>query len=85
VSAFSEFERSILVERTRAGLDAARRRGAKIGRPRVHVDVATAIRLKKQGLSLRQIARKLEPRCGVATLVRALAKAQAEAPFDDEE
>jgi DNA invertase Pin-like site-specific DNA recombinase len=31
VSAFAEFERGVLVERTKAGLDAARRRGARIG------------------------------------------------------
>ena len=40
VSAFAEFERGVLIERTKAGLEAARRRGAKIGRPRVNVDVA---------------------------------------------
>jgi len=39
VSSFAEFERSLLIERTKAGIEAARRRGARIGRPRVHVDV----------------------------------------------
>jgi DNA invertase Pin-like site-specific DNA recombinase len=37
-SAFSEFERNLIVERTRAGIAAARRRGARLGRPRVRVD-----------------------------------------------
>ena len=82
VNAFAEFERQVLIERTKAGLDAARRRGAQLGRPRVHVPVAEAIRLRRQGLSLRQVARKLK--VGVATLHRALAKAADEAPFAGE-
>jgi len=31
--AFAEYERALIVERTRAGLDSARRRGVKLGRP----------------------------------------------------
>jgi len=34
MGALAEFERSLIVERTQAGLNAARKRGAKIGRPR---------------------------------------------------
>jgi DNA invertase Pin-like site-specific DNA recombinase len=34
MGALAEFERSLVVERTRAGLEAARRRGARIGRPK---------------------------------------------------
>ena len=83
VSAFAEFERQVLIERTKAGLAAARRRGAQIGRPRVHVPVAEAIRMKRQGVSLRQIAKKL--RVGVATLHRALKAATDEPPLEDEE
>lgn len=37
-SAIAEFEREIIRERTRAGLDAARSRGRKGGRPRVLSD-----------------------------------------------
>lgn len=36
--AVAEFERSLISERTRAGLRSARARGAKIGRPRVELD-----------------------------------------------
>jgi DNA invertase Pin-like site-specific DNA recombinase len=46
VSAFAEFERQILIERTKAGLDAARRRGKRIGRPKAFVDVCGALRLR---------------------------------------
>ena len=48
VSAFAEFERQILIERTKAGLEAARRRGKRIGRPRAFVDVCGALRLRKR-------------------------------------
>lgn len=34
MGALAEFERSLIVERTRAGLEAAKRRGAPIGRPK---------------------------------------------------
>jgi DNA invertase Pin-like site-specific DNA recombinase len=71
VSAFSEFERSVLVERTKAGLDAARRRGRKLGRPTVRVDVLRAIALRSKGLSLQKVAMELG--VGVGTLHRALA------------
>jgi DNA invertase Pin-like site-specific DNA recombinase len=37
LGAVAEFERDLVRERTRAGLAAARRRGKRIGRPRVHV------------------------------------------------
>jgi DNA invertase Pin-like site-specific DNA recombinase len=83
VSAFAEFEKQVLIERTKAGLDAARRRGARIGRPRVHVDVARAIKLRREGLSLRNIARKLG--IGCATLCRALQKAEAQPPVVGED
>jgi len=33
MAALSEFERSVIVERTRAGMSAARRRGKRLGRP----------------------------------------------------
>lgn len=33
MGALAEFERSLIVERTQAGLQAARKRGARIGRP----------------------------------------------------
>lgn len=70
VSAFAEFERGVLIERTKAGLDAARRRGKKLGRPRVSVDVREARRLRSAGFSIAKIAKRLG--VGVGTLHRAL-------------
>lgn len=70
VSALAELESQVPAERTRAGLDAARRRGSRIGRPRVDVDVQRALELKGSGKSLRETARILG--VGAATLHRAL-------------
>ena len=60
---FAEFERAMIVERTKAGLERARARGAIIGRPQVGDDVVQAIRsLRAQGVGMDRIARTL--RCG---------------------
>lgn len=73
VSAFAEFERNVIAERTRAGIAAARRRGARIGRPPVYVDVARARVMRAKGASLRTIAKALK--VGTTTLFRALQEA----------
>ena len=70
VSAFSQFERDVLAERTRAGMAAARRRGAKIGRPRVYVDVPKALLLRSKRVPMKEIARRLG--VGLTTLRTAL-------------
>jgi DNA invertase Pin-like site-specific DNA recombinase len=72
VSAMAEFEKSILVERTKAGLAAAIRRGAKVGRRRVRVDLERARELRVEGKTLRDVAKELG--IGTATLYRALAE-----------
>jgi DNA invertase Pin-like site-specific DNA recombinase len=68
-----EQERNRLIERTKAGLAAARRRGARIGRPRRRVDLDRARELRVAGQSLRAVAKDLG--VGYATLCRALAGA----------
>src|SRR5580658_2639293 len=67
----AEQERARLIERTKAGLESARRRGAKIGRPRRRVDLERARELRAEGRTLRQVAAELG--VGAATLHRALA------------
>lgn len=72
VSAMAEFERALIVERSMAGVAAARRRGKHPGRPRVAVDLERARKeLARRGASMRSVAKKL----GVtrSTLQRALA------------
>lgn len=71
--ALGEFERELIVERTRAGLAAARARGRRGGRPKVMTPerITTARRLREEdGLTLDQIAATI----GVsrASVVRAL-------------
>jgi DNA invertase Pin-like site-specific DNA recombinase len=51
-------ERVRISERTKAGLQRARRSGKKLGRPKVAVDVAQLRRLQAEGLSFRQIGAK---------------------------
>ena len=72
MGAVAEFERELIRERTRSGVAAARRRGKRLGRPRVHVPLAQAERLLAEGCSVSGAAREL----GIsrATLRRALAK-----------
>jgi DNA invertase Pin-like site-specific DNA recombinase len=63
-------ERLRISERTKAGLQRARRAGKVLGRPRVEVDVAKLTRLRESGLSLRQVAAKTKT--SLSTIVRAL-------------
>ncbi len=69
-AAMSEFEKELIRERVMSGLQAARRRGEKLGRPRVRVDIARALSMRSQGKSYRDIARTLG--IGVGTVHRAI-------------
>jgi putative DNA-invertase from lambdoid prophage Rac len=69
----AEQERTRLIERTKAGMAAARKRGARIGRPRARVDVERAVELRASGKTLREAA--VELGVGAATLHRRLAAA----------
>jgi len=67
----AEWERKAIRARVRAGIDAARRRGTHLGRPRRPVDVTLAQKLMGKGLGLRATARELN--LSHRTLGRALA------------
>ncbi|MBO9401425.1 recombinase family protein [Shimia sp. R9_3] len=62
-SAFAEFQRDIIAENTRAGLDAARKRGAKLGRPPA-IDIGVVLEahrtIQQEGLTISGAARLLE-------------------------
>jgi len=68
LGAVAELERSLIVERVRAGLRNARAKGKKLGRPRKVVDAASVARLRGQGVTWRAIASELG--VGVGTLYR---------------
>ncbi len=58
VGAFAEFERSLIRERTIAGLIYARSKGKKLGRPKLRDDSAI-LRFREEGFSYSQIEKKL--------------------------
>lgn len=74
--AIAEFERDLIRERTRAGLDAARKRGRVGGRPRAMTPakLASARRLSEAGTPVRDIAESLG--VSVPTIYRHLAAAE---------
>src|SRR3984957_15746201 len=49
LGAVAELERSLIVERVKAGLRNAKARGAHIGRPKIYVDSTRVARLRAQG------------------------------------
>jgi len=57
VGAFSEFERSLIADRVRAGLDEAKRRGVKLGRPAIDAPLDAIHAMRAKGMSLRMIAK----------------------------
>lgn len=78
LGAVAELERSLIVERVRAGLRNARAKGKRLGRPRVAVDAVRIGRLRAQGLSWANIGAELG--VGEGT-VRRLAHASAKNPI----
>ena len=88
--AVAEFEREIIRERVVAGLEAAKKRGQRLGRPdtiHLHLDAARALRA--QGKGIRAIARELKiAPASVSKLVKKLDAALKEAecckPKDDD-
>ena len=59
LAAFGEFEASLIKERVIAGIKNAQSKGVKLGRPKKPCDVDEILKLKKQGLSIRNIATEL--------------------------
>lgn len=59
MTAVADFEREMIRERVKAGIDTAKHKGVKFGRPKVVFDRKKAIAMHQSGLSLRAIAAKL--------------------------
>jgi DNA invertase Pin-like site-specific DNA recombinase len=75
ISAIAELERSLIVERVRAGMRRAKLEGRRIGRTPLDVDHSALVRDRLAGMSLTHVARKY----GVsrASVVRFVREAQA--------
>jgi DNA invertase Pin-like site-specific DNA recombinase len=73
--ALAEYERELIRERVRAGIDRAKRNGVKLGRPSNLNDTVRAaiIALRGKDVSIRQIASQL--RVGTGTVYQVLASA----------
>lgn len=56
LAAVAEFERELIKERVKAGMAAAKHRGARIGRPKAVFDRQLAVDMRKSGASVRAIA-----------------------------
>jgi DNA invertase Pin-like site-specific DNA recombinase len=69
LGAVAELERTLIVERVKAGLRNARAKGKRLGRPRKIVNAARIAELRKQGRSWRNIAR--QEGCSTRTARRA--------------
>jgi DNA invertase Pin-like site-specific DNA recombinase len=69
LGAVAELERSLIVERVKAGLRIARAKGKRLGPPRVILDVYRIGALRDAGISWPEIAKQLS--CGVGTVYRA--------------
>jgi DNA invertase Pin-like site-specific DNA recombinase len=76
VSAFAEFERSMIKTRIHAGLKRARAQGKTLGRPKVDETTQAAIRRSlEQGIGIKKTAATLG--CGIGTVNRVRNEASA--------
>jgi DNA invertase Pin-like site-specific DNA recombinase len=80
IGAMAQLERDIIRERVKAGLERARARGIRLGRPRVPVVAEELAALRAQGLSVGETARRL--RCSRSTVRRYLLKVPTHAAAD---
>jgi DNA invertase Pin-like site-specific DNA recombinase len=71
---FAEFERGIIAERVRAGLERARAQGKQLGRPRISDELERAIRQRRaHGTGILKIAREVG--VGVSVVQRVIRQA----------
>jgi len=68
LGAVAELERSLIVERVKAGLRNARAKGKRLGRPPKELDTEAIAALRRKGLGWRAIAKQLG--VGVGTVYR---------------
>jgi DNA invertase Pin-like site-specific DNA recombinase len=69
-SAFAEFELNLLKERVRAGLNNARAKGKRLGRPVMNLDAGKLSEMRSNGMTLRAIAQRFD--CSPALVYKTL-------------
>lgn len=82
IGAMAQLERDIIRERVKAGLEQAKARGIRLGRPRIPVAAGELVALRAQGLAVGEIARRL--RCSRSTVRRYLSSALDQAGVDQD-
>jgi DNA invertase Pin-like site-specific DNA recombinase len=65
----AELERSMIVERVKAGMRNARAKGIRLGRPRKVVDARRIVEFRAAGIDWQEISRRMD--LGVGTAYRA--------------
>ncbi|PYU25521.1 MAG: resolvase [Acidobacteria bacterium] len=81
MASVAEFERELIRDRVRSGIQHAKAKGKRLGRPRVQVDAGRIDGLRRQGRSWSQISRETGlSTSGVRRAFASLAKIPAEMP-----
>jgi len=70
IGAMAEFERNILIERIKSGMQVAKVKGKHVGRPQIRFDIQKAKELREQGYSYAKIAEQLNT--SITTIYRSL-------------
>ena len=79
LAVFSEFERSMIVSRVRAGLERTRAKGTRLGRPPMDAERVAQIRaMLIGGGSIREVARATGAGTGSVARIRAALRAEVE-------
>lgn len=81
LGAVSTLEREIIVERVKTGLINAKAKGKKLGAIKKYTNPQPFIELRKNGLTVRQIAKVLK--CSTSTVMRQLQTYVPETPVND--
>lgn len=59
IGAFAEFERDLIRDRVKCGLERAKQKGVRLGRPKLEVNTYRVRQLRGSGMSLREIGKEL--------------------------
>lgn len=83
LGAVAELERSLIVERVKAGIRNARAKGKRIGRPGTKVNPAAVLVLRSEGESVRAIATQLNSSVGNVSRILAASAQMAQATLPE--